>query len=74
VHRTVKAFAQRKESAAAKINALPEEIRASEEEEARLREIVSRLLRNFEDRGWVDLGRERVRIVDRDALASLARG
>ena len=39
-----------------------------------VREIVSRLLRNFEDRGWVDLGRERVRIVDRDALASLARG
>jgi len=39
-----------------------------------VREIVSRLLRNFEDRGWVDLGRERVRIIDRDALASLARG
>src|SRR5512137_183876 len=39
-----------------------------------VREIVSRLLRNFEDRGWVDLGRERVRIVDRDAVASLARG
>jgi len=39
-----------------------------------VREIVSRLLGNFEDRGWVDLGRERVRIVDRAALASLARG
>ena len=39
-----------------------------------VREIVSRLLRNFEDRGWVDLGRERVRVVDRGALASLARG
>jgi CRP/FNR family transcriptional regulator len=39
-----------------------------------VREIVSRLLRNFEDRGWVDLGRERIRIVDRAALATLARG
>lgn len=39
-----------------------------------VREIVSRLLRSFEDRGWVDLGRERVRIVDRAALESLARG
>jgi len=39
-----------------------------------VREIVSRLLRNFEDRGWVDLGRARLRIVDRAALAGLARG
>jgi CRP/FNR family transcriptional regulator len=39
-----------------------------------VREIVSRLLRNFEDRGWVDLGRDRIRIVDRAALANLARG
>ena len=39
-----------------------------------VREIVSRLLRTFEDRGWVDLGRERIHIVDRDALAALARG
>ncbi len=39
-----------------------------------VREIVSRLLRSFEDRGWVDLGRERVRIVDRAALENLARG
>jgi CRP/FNR family transcriptional regulator, anaerobic regulatory protein len=37
-----------------------------------VREIVSRLLRMFEDRGWVDLGRERVRIVDRTALEGLA--
>ena len=28
----------------------------------------------LEDRGWVDLGRERVRIVDRAALENLARG
>ncbi len=39
-----------------------------------VREIVSRLLRSFEDRGWVDLGRERIRILDRTALAGLARG
>jgi CRP/FNR family transcriptional regulator, anaerobic regulatory protein len=39
-----------------------------------VREIVSRLLRTFEDRGWVDLGRERIHIVDRDALDALARG
>ena len=39
-----------------------------------VREIVSRLLRNFEDRGWVELGRERVRLVDPSALAALARG
>ncbi len=39
-----------------------------------VREIVSRLLRSFEDRGWVDLGRERIRVTDRSALAGLARG
>ncbi len=39
-----------------------------------VREIISRLLRRFEDRGWVDLGRERIRIVDRAALATVVRG
>jgi CRP/FNR family transcriptional regulator len=39
-----------------------------------VREIVSRLLRVFEDRGWVDLARERIRINDRAALAALAQG
>ncbi|HEX7271378.1 MAG TPA: Crp/Fnr family transcriptional regulator [Casimicrobiaceae bacterium] len=39
-----------------------------------VREIVSRLLRVFEDRGWVDLARERIRITDRGALAALAGG
>jgi CRP/FNR family transcriptional regulator len=38
-----------------------------------VREIVSRLLRVFEDKGWVDLGRERIRIADRAALSALAR-
>lgn len=37
-----------------------------------VREMVSRLLRNFEDRGWVTLGRERVAILDRAALSALA--
>ena len=38
-----------------------------------VREIVSRLLRVFEDKGWVDLARERVQVTDREALATLAR-
>ena len=37
-----------------------------------VREMVSRLLRSFEDRQWVELGRERVTIVDREALAALS--
>ncbi|MGE5171415.1 MAG: Crp/Fnr family transcriptional regulator [Rudaea sp.] len=39
-----------------------------------VREIVSRLLRAFEDRGWVNLARERIAITDRAALAALAAG
>ena len=39
-----------------------------------VREIVTRLLRNFEDRGLVELGRERIRVADAAALADLARG
>jgi CRP/FNR family transcriptional regulator len=38
-----------------------------------VREIVSRLLRGFEQRGWVKLGRERVTVLDPRALAALAR-
>ncbi len=38
-----------------------------------VREIVSRLLRSFEDRGWVELGRERIRVRDPGALEALAR-
>ena len=37
-----------------------------------VREIVSRLLRAFEDKGWVDLARERILITDRPALSALA--
>jgi CRP/FNR family transcriptional regulator len=43
------------------------------EELGSVREIVSRLLRQFEDRGWVELGRERVTIRDPRALAELAK-
>jgi CRP/FNR family transcriptional regulator len=38
-----------------------------------VREIVSRLLRSFEQRGWVRLERERVTVVDPKALSELAR-
>lgn len=38
-----------------------------------VREIVSRLLRSFEQRGWVKLERERVTVADAKALAGLAR-
>lgn len=39
-----------------------------------VREIVSRLLRTFEVRGWVRLERERVSVVDQEALSALASG
>jgi CRP/FNR family transcriptional regulator len=39
-----------------------------------VREIVSRLLRSFEERGWVTLGRERVTLTDPKSLAALAAG
>ncbi len=37
-----------------------------------VREIVSRLLRQFESRGWVELGRERITVLDPRALSELA--
>lgn len=36
-----------------------------------LREIVSRLLKNFADQGWVQLGRERIDVIDEAALRRL---
>jgi CRP/FNR family transcriptional regulator len=39
-----------------------------------VREIVSRLLRSFEDRGWVKLGRERITLTDPKSLAALGAG
>ncbi len=37
-----------------------------------LREIVSRLLKNFADQGWVQLGREQIEVLDAPALRRLA--
>lgn len=37
-----------------------------------VRVFVSRLLRGFEDRGWVDLERERISVVDAQALQAFA--
>lgn len=37
-----------------------------------VREMVSRLLSNFQDRGWVELGREQIRVTDPAALRKLA--
>lgn len=39
-----------------------------------VREIVSRLLRSFEGRGWVRLERERITVLNREALEGLAQG
>jgi CRP/FNR family transcriptional regulator, anaerobic regulatory protein len=39
-----------------------------------VREIVSRLLRSFAERGWVRLERERVTVLDPKALSAQARG
>jgi len=39
-----------------------------------VREIVTRLLRSFEQRGWVRLERERITVLDAKALADFARG
>lgn len=42
------------------------------EELGTVREIVTRLLRRFEQEGWVTLGRQHIRIVDSAALRTLA--
>ena len=39
-----------------------------------VREIVTRLLRRFEQQGWVRLGRERIEVADPSALRALAAG
>ena len=39
-----------------------------------VREIVTRLLRRFEREGWIELARERIRILDSAALRRLAAG
>ena len=44
------------------------------EELGSVREIVSRLLRSFEQRGWVKLERERITVLDPKSLSSVASG
>ena len=44
------------------------------EELGSVREIVSRLLRSFEQRGWVRLERERITLLDPKALSTLTSG
>ena len=39
-----------------------------------VREIVSRLLKRFEQRGWIALGRERITVLDAAALRAVAEG
>ena len=43
------------------------------EELGSVREVVSRMLRAFEQRGWIKIERERVTVLDRKALVELAR-
>ena len=39
-----------------------------------VREVVGRALRDFEHKGWIELGREHIRVLDSSALARLADG
>ena len=39
-----------------------------------VRVVVSRLLKSFEERGWVELGREQIRVADGTALREFAAG
>jgi CRP/FNR family transcriptional regulator, anaerobic regulatory protein len=39
-----------------------------------IREIVSRLLKNFADRGWIRLGREQIEVLNSGSLKQLASG
>jgi CRP/FNR family transcriptional regulator len=39
-----------------------------------IREIVSRLLKNFADNGWVRLGREQIEVLNSGSLKQLASG
>lgn len=61
---------------AATIAAKPSPIRTTHQALAddlgSVREIVSRLLKNFESEGWVRLGREQIEVLDREALRRLS--
>jgi CRP/FNR family transcriptional regulator len=53
---------------------IPETHQKLADELGSVREIVSRLLRDFAGRGWVLLERERITVLDPKALARVARG
>ena len=57
---------------AAKPNPIRTTHQALADELGSLREIVSRLLKNFADQGWVQLGREQIEVIDAPALQRLA--
>jgi CRP/FNR family transcriptional regulator len=38
-----------------------------------LREIVSRLLKNFADKGWIVLGREQINVTNPESLAEFSK-
>lgn len=61
---------------AASLAARPSPIRTTHQaladELGSLREIVSRLLKNFESQGWVRLGREQIEVLDAAALRQLS--
>lgn len=57
---------------AAKPNPIRTTHQALADELGSLREIISRLLKNFADQGWVQLGREQIDVIDAPALQRLA--
>ncbi len=73
---TAVAFQKLDQRLAALLIAKPSPLRATHQaladELGSVREIVSRLLKNFAEQGWVKLGREQIEIVDAAALKQLA--
>ena len=67
-----KAFQKLDQRLAASLIAKPSPIRTTHQaladELGSLREIVSRLLKNFAEQGWVRLGREQIEVVDEASL------
>jgi CRP/FNR family transcriptional regulator len=70
------AFQKLDQRLAAALIAKPRPIRVTHQaladELGSLREIVSRLLKNFADQGWVRLGREHIEILDENGLKKIA--
>lgn len=69
------AFQKLDQRLAALLVSKPSPIRATHQaladELGSVREIISRLLRNFSDQGWIKLGREQIEVVDIKALNRL---